>query len=241
MATERRIPAKDSDFNSYLGTTVTALNTGTPNGAERLGLTTAEHNEWIDYFNQWSANYALYVNPDTRTKTITDQKNSIKEAFGNFARPLLNRIAASPNLTPSDRNTFNLPERDTTPTPRGPIYEAPIANFKSLGGGKMEVRVQRDTDATRASLHPLADGVELRYTILKENTGNNPPDPEREGDGMPTPEKCTHSQLSSTALIHLTFTTDLLGKRIIGFARWINLTNPANNSGWSEFFTGIIS
>ncbi|MCW5906675.1 MAG: hypothetical protein KIS94_02365 [Chitinophagales bacterium] len=236
MGERSRVPHKDSDFNTYINSTNTALNTGAPVGAERLGLSPTEHTQWVDYLNNWNLLYAQYSNPATRTQPITQAKNQLKADFAEFTRPLLKRIEGSPNLTLDDRGTFNLPEPDTTPTARGPILEIPSGNFKILGGGRLEVRARRTTDATRASIHPLADAVELKYFIADER-GTEPSPSGTESD----PDTFPHSQISSKALFVINFSAPQQGKRIVAAMRWLNLTNPANNSGWSDLFSTIIA
>lgn len=241
MATDRRVPKKDSDFNQYIHNTDEALQiAGPPTGAARLGLTTDEADEWHDYRQQWDDLYLLYGNPDTRTKTITENKNNLKADFADFARPLLKRIEGSPNLTTSDRSTFNLPAPDTTPTARGPILEKPDGNFKGIGGAKLQVRAKRSTDANRASMHPLADAAEIKYLIIENRAEPTPPVPTPPGSEF-DPDTFPHSLISSKALFVLNFTAAQQGKRIVAALRWLNLTNPANNSGWSDLFTTIIS
>ena len=92
-----RVPKPDSEFNLYIHQTDEALQiAGPPTGAARLGLSAVEAADWNNYRQQWDSLYLLYGNPDTRTKTITENKNNLKADFADFARPLLKRIEAVP-------------------------------------------------------------------------------------------------------------------------------------------------
>lgn len=238
MATGR-VPQKDSEFNTYIINTDDVLQeVGPPTGATRLGLSAPEATDWHNYRTQWETTYTAYSNPATRTSTITQAKNQLKDEFTAFSRMLLKRIESSANLTLDDRAIFNLPIADTTPTARGPILEIPSGNFVGLGGGKLEVRAKRTTDAARVSMHPLADVVEIKYTI--ENDPASPPMPIPPGSDN-NPDLFPHSQVSTKAQFVLTFSNVYLGKRIVAAMRWINLTDPANNSGWSDLFSTVIA
>lgn len=233
-----RIIQKDSGFDSYIRNTTATLLAGSPTGAVRLDLTTDQNTQWIAYHDQWVIIYPKYTNLSTRTKTITAQKNQLKRDFSNFAKQPLKRIDASENITPEDRDIFNLPLRDTTPTRRGAITDVPFGSLVGKGGGMMEVRARRESDATRSSKHPLADAVELRYLILNDST--TPPD-EGSGGDFPSPEDCRNSVSSKSALWRVSLGSAARGKTVLGYLRWVNLSNPANNSGWSMPMVGIIS
>lgn len=241
MAGSRRVPQKDSEFDSYIRNTAAVLAEGTPTGADRLGLSTEEATQWAEYTTSWVEIYAKYTDPAKRTTAVTNSKNAVKKNFTEFARIPLGKIDLSDAITSEDRSTFRLPERDTTPTARGPITEVPIGNIKGTGGGIVEIRARRTTDASRPSLHPLADAVELKYLIM-EDTNNDPnnPNPNRNG-GVPTPDDCPFTVTSKSALWRVDTGTKYLGKRMIAFMRWVNLSTPANNSGWSDLMTTIIS
>lgn len=247
MAT--RVPQKDSLFDQYLRNTTAVLEAGIPTGIVRLGLTTAQGNEWIAYRDQWIIVYPKYTDPAQRTTTIKDAKNLLKKDFTTFAENPLKLIEASGNITSADRGTFRLPERDRTPTARGAITGVPFGKLKGTGGGIMEVRVRREEDATYASMHPLADALEFRYLLI-DAPGSPPPPPEppagepeedNEDEVIPTPEKLPLSFTSKKAFWRMNLGTQYQGKRIIGYVRWVNLTKPEHNSGWSDLMTTFIS
>jgi len=227
-----RVPERDDKFNNYIRNTTAVLEDGTPTGAVRLGLSTEQQNEWLDYRDRWIELYPKYTNKSTRTSVVTKSKNDFKSAFRAFTKAPLQRIEASENLTTADRLVFNLPERDRTLTRRGAITDVPFGTLVGKGGGMMEVRARRATDANRCSKHPLADAVEFRYQIvpLDFNILNDAPEP----------LQCANVIMSKAALWRINLESAALGKRIIGYLRWVNLSNPANNSGWSNLMTNIV-
>lgn len=240
MSNDRRVPQKDSLFDSYIRNTSTVLAAGTPTGAIRLGLTTTQSDQWLDYRDQWIDIYPKYTDTAIRTKAITNTKNSVKKSFTSFAILPLNQIAVSPNITANDRLTFNLPERDATNTKRGGITDNPFGKLKGTGGGGLEIRARREEDATRSSMHPLADAVEFRYAIIDKSAAN-PADPADKGGDIPGADDLTLSSISKKSLWKISLGTKNQGKRIIGYLRWVNLSNPENNSDWSDLITTIIS
>ena len=247
MGGKTRVPQKDSEFDTYIRDTGEVLQTGTPTGAVRLGLSIAQATAWANFLADWIILYPKYTNPATRTTTITKAKNKLKKDFTVFAEKPLKTIEASENLTDDDRGTFNLPEPDRTTTSRGQITEAPIGSFEGKGGGLMKIRVRRAQDATRSSMHPLADVVEFRYIILDSPTSN--PDSPGPPNPNPTPVPLPNQQpkdfplvINSTkALWIMDLGVENKGKYLYGLLRWVNQTDPRNNSGWIVVINAMIT
>ena len=105
----------------------------------RLGIPGDVYVSWVNWDNRWAAKYAQYANEDTRTTTITHEKNNLKEDFTAFMQPVLNIIAASPNITEGDRTVFHIKKRDANPTPRETITTAPFVLPFALQGGGNEI------------------------------------------------------------------------------------------------------
>mgnify|MGYP001579323856 CR=1 FL=1 len=182
----------------------------------RLGLTDDEMEDWEEFKKEWEETYGLYVNDNTRTKTITNEKNAIKKDFTVFSEPLLTRMSGSAKITEADRLALNLPERDRERTPRAPITTAPDVALTPLEGGFIRQRQRVDADQTKASIHPLADGWK-RYMKI----------------GSPAPKnhiECPLIDVGSKALITFDGGVENDGKKIYAFYQWINMSNPANNS-----------
>lgn len=230
-----RVPRPDNPFDTYIKrTTDTLLTAGPPTTWSRLGLIQVEMDEWQGYRDDWAANWTLYKNPLTRTQGITTAKNSIKHQFIDFTTPLLNRILGSPNLTDDDRIAFNLPPADRSRSKRGKIIGTPFTTIRSIAVGTLRVRTRVEATDKRSALHPLADGVEIRYAILADNE-KEPAIPPR------TAEDCPYVVVSTRSLFNLSPGPRESTKRIYAFVRWVNLTNPANNSPWTDMIQAVIS
>ena len=126
----------------------------------------------------------------------------------------------------ADRTALNIPERDSEPTARGKIEVAPDVNITSLAGGFMKIRCRIDEDADRASMHPLADAIEMRYFI---------------GTSAPaTAEDAPNSFISKKALFTFEAGSENGGQRLYIFCRYMNLSNQANNGPWTTVHSGTI-
>ena len=224
------VSRNDPEFDQYIQNSTTHLLAvltpgGTPN-FERLGLSVAQKDEWVAFRDDWVIAYPKFTDLNNRTKTITDEKNKIKKDFIAFSENPLTTISASENITLADRNALNLPEPDREPTARGKIEVAPDVNITSLAGGFMKIRNRIDEDADRASMHPLADAIEMRYQV-----GTTPP---------PTAEDAPNTFISKKALFNFEAGSENGGQRLYIFSRYVNFTNQANNGPWSTVHSGTI-
>jgi hypothetical protein len=242
MAT--RVPREDNPFDKYLRSTANVLASGTPTGAVRLGLSTAQATAWALFLTNWITIYGKYIDPAQRTSAIKDDKNDLKAAFITFAEIPLKAIEISDNITNDDRKTFRIPKRDKVKTKRGAINDSPFGKLKSEGLGLMRVQVRREHDASRPSKHPLADAVEFKYKVIVPDSTPVPPPPfpppAPSDEDLPKPKDLPNSHISKAATWRMDLGETAIGKRIIGYVRWVNLTDPGKNSGWSDLLTTII-
>jgi hypothetical protein len=211
-----RVPQADSEFDQYIrNTTEYLLASSSPANWERLGLEQAEMDAWEDFLDEWKIKYPLYTNDATRTKTITQDKNDTKNDFTAHAQPLLDIMAVCRTINNTDRNTLRIPARDTTPTERSKIEDTPTVRLFSEPGGRIRVRCSVAADSSRASMHPMADEIQLRIKI---------------GDPAPASfEDCPSTYSSSSAIFDYQAGGANAGKRIYIYARYRNITNEAHS------------
>ena len=89
-----------------------------------------------------------------------------------------------------------------------------------------DARLVQIEDATRASMHPLADAIEMRYFI-----GTTPP---------ATAEDAPNNFISKKALFTFEAGSENGGQRLYIFCRYVNFTNQANNGPWTTVHSGTI-
>jgi hypothetical protein len=233
--TKSRIPLGLKAFDVYLRRVAPFLRTlvGTITNGERLGLTPAEVTQSTAYHDQWYTGtpsapgaYEAHSNPDTKTKTTRNTVVTIVKNYTKFMNPLLTRMGTSPVITESDRSILNIPVRDTTSTARGTITETPVVNINSFAGGRMGMRTRTSTDASRASMHKLADGIEVRFQV---------------GGTQPASAvDCANYVISSKALFNIETGINNGEKKFYCFARYVNFVKPGNNGPWGSLNTGSV-
>jgi len=169
-----RVPRTIVEFNGYIGITTNHLNAGEPKNAERLGVTEEELTTWTGIYSRWTPLYVLYSDkPNSRTLAVTAQLQALMDECYTFnqTKHILDRIAASPNVTVVDLQTFNImtgtAKRSYTVQP---IQESVITSIQLLGGGSVTVKCHAN-GSIRASIIDPADCVEFVYAV-----GTTPPE-----------------------------------------------------------------
>ncbi len=225
---QAKFQKKLEEINSYYGVSVPYIDAN----KTRLNVST-ENNDALQLLhsdpstgNGWTQLWALTINKATATEPVRRQRNKLRKVITAKLREIYFDIPESA-LTEVDRSTLRIFKRDAKPSARGKITTAPDVAFTPLEGGEIRQRLRVDDDATRASRHPLADGWERVSKI-----GGTPP-----ADASECPVNNTGTEALST--FNAGQKND--GKRIYAFVRWINLSNPVNNSPWSSMEVVTIS
>lgn len=135
----------------------------------------------------------------------------------------------SPLVSDIDRTNLGLTVRDTEPSPSLPITDVPIIGLKGLGGGDIEVRCRVTGDQSRTSMHPDADVIDYRFSMVK--SGDVPPE---------DPENCPKGNSQTKAKFVLRAGAKNAGKRFYGFFRWLNKRKPRQEGPWSNAQSVVI-
>lgn len=238
-------PIENNAFNTYYLTVFAYLNL--PANLARLLITPANLADLTAQKLIWDTLFPLSMSESTATKQNRGERNDLREEIETTLTDIYDDIPKSV-MNATDRSTLNLPLRDTVLTPRGPITDIPIADAKAVGGGAVKFRLRLTTDATRASRHPLADVIEMKYMLINPVTaagsggtgagsggGSTPGTPV---GTTPTPpptsaDDCSLSHFSKKAVFTVQYGASSPGKVLYCFFRWVNLSNSANNSGWT--------
>jgi len=221
-----RFPDKDADFNDYLVIIVPYLVAN----AARLGLAPTTLTILTELMADWVLKYPPSQNPDTVTKTITEEKAALRNSIETQLRIIYDDIPKS-RLTLTDRNTLNLPARDTTPTARPAIGTTPQTTIQAKDGRKIQVSCRVASDSSRSSRHKDSDGVEYRYTLAAAGGGAIP----TPGNPVPAPTSAVQVVDFSTKAVFVIQLADAdAGKVITVQCRWKNTTDPVKSSSWSN-------
>jgi hypothetical protein len=215
-------PTRDADFNSYVIISIPYLDTN----KVRLLISAGNVTAMLALKVTWDDIFPKSQDPNQRTTTITDNKNDARADIEDLLRSIYADIPASV-LTTDDRNTLNLHERDTTPTPRPAITTSPVAKLSSGPGARIDVTCRVDNDSSRASIHPDADGVEMAYIV-----GTTPP---------ASPAACNRIIVSSKAKFTVQADMAEAGKKLFAYMRWKNNTSEDKSGPWTSMLSATVA
>lgn len=236
-----RIPQKDELFNQYINSTADYLQqvdsgTGVPNW-QRLLLQPDEATQWEEFRTGWKELYGIVITnraKGIRDSNATKAKNDQRKAFTKWALSpeanKLNRIKNAPDVTAKDRAIFKMRLREKNPGPRPAITTAPAVGLKAGGGGIVIITCRVESDSDRASMHPHADNIEMRYILTSVDA--QPPT---------GPEECIHTYTSTRAIFRFEGGVGHPGKRLYAFLRWNNGSDKDKSGPWSQIVTIVIS
>lgn len=235
MSTTRaRIPGSIVPFNSYIEKTSDHMVKGNPvNNATRLGILEPELQSWISFRDEWLPLFPQYANKrNSRTLLITDQLHVIirkTKAYDKKHR-ILDRIAASPNVTVTDLTTFHIKSgplaKQSRTKPSKPISTLVAPEIVQIGGGKLSIRCNNNADS-RTAIIADANEVEFRYLSGAEApaSANDP---------------LLWQGVSTKARFTLGLGDENSGKTAYLYFRWANSRYPALAGPWSQLYAVLI-
>jgi hypothetical protein len=166
-----------------------------------------------------------------RTSGDVDRHRQMRKTYEKEIQIFINAwIRYNALITRDERIEMGVPPRDFEPTPRGKIDTVPVVELLPFSGGDIKVRCRVSSDQTRYSKHPLADGIEVKYTWVPK--GEMPP-------GEPADCKNALNSKKASFIIHCG--PGNAGETFWGFFRWVNLTNPENSGSWSKGLQIVIA
>ena len=99
--------------------------------------------------------------------------------------------------------------------------------MQPMGGGKVKITVRMQNDASRASMHPDADSIEMAYHI-----GTNPP---------ASPTTGTNLKVYNGAIHTFSAGTENTTKRLFAYFRWKNNSDSSKSGPWSNLVQVVIA
>ena len=195
------------------------------------GIPDSAVNQMISRRTAYEPLYYKSQEKKDRTAGDVDRHRQSRKTYEKELRTFINSyIRYNPAVPRDEKIAMGIPPRDIEPTPRPAISTVPVVEFKVLRGGEIEVTVRVTRDQTRPSKHPAADAVEVRYAMMP--VGELPPE---------KAAQCAGTQSSKKARFKIRLGEENAGKRLYGFFRWVNISNPANNGPWSDVQTVVIA
>jgi len=224
---KRYVPVKDKDFAVFQGNLVDQVVTNAPGWGIPAPSVTALSARRAEFEPLFAIAEKKTIRRSADVLAYRECRKTYEKEIRAFAKAWL---MFNPLVTDEQRREMALTVPDKNPTPRGKISGFPYIYLKAVGGGSIEVRAQLEKDATRPSMHPLADAVECRYTLVPK--GEMPPD---------DPESMPKTQESKKALFSIHCGAKNAGESFWGFFRWVNLTRPDNSGDWSKALQVVIA
>ncbi len=234
MTAGARIPRGIDDFNPYYTNAINYLSDGTPTtNAVRLGILAEELTELTGYATAWAPLYIKYS--DKKNSRTTAVKDQLLEIIGNVIgfdqdNHILDRIAASPNVTIIDLETFNIKKGSLQKTTRTvsstPISEPVTVTIQPIGGGSLTVKCY-STTGQRAAIYDGADSVQYTYQV---------------GDTAPASAEVAGltKELSTKASFTLALGSGSSAKNLYIYFRWYNTKHPELAGPWCSLQTTLI-
>jgi len=179
--------------------------------------------------------YTLWADEaKSRTKTVITSLTSNEKKIKKLLSAIYNDIPDSVWID-ADRDTLHrktgLPIVKTDK--KTAIKEQCFCSIELIGGGKIQLRFKSTTDASRASLPELADGVMIASTVSK------PLDKEEAGENelkyipLKGAEEAANFDFHSKASFELDFGSTNTGNYLQFFARWTNSKHPELAGPWT--------
>jgi hypothetical protein len=221
-------------MNNYLINTESYLLAGTPVlNWTRLGLLEDEMKQITAFRVAYNPLYIQYSDEtNTRTKAIRANLQSLLDNILEYDRGnrILDRIAASPNVTIDDLKIFNIKkgllQKSVHSTSVTPINENVTVTMQPLGGGLVLLKCYT-VSGQYAHIFSDADCVQYAYT-----TGDTPP--------ASVMETGLAFGLSSRASFNLSLGADQAGKKLFIYFRWYNTRHPELAGPWSALQNTVI-
>ena len=229
-----RIPRTIDEFNPYIVNTNAYLLAGTPTNWSRLGWVQGEMTQWTGFVTLWNPLYPKYADKKgSRTTAIKDQLLLIIKQCITLDKTnhLLDRIAASPNATIIDMETFHIKKgvlQDVVHTQmRSSNSESIVAALQPLGGGDVSIKCRTSHDSKRGSIADGADSVQYVFQV---------------GGTAPTgaDDAGLNKEISTHASFTLNLGTSASEKKLYIFFRWYNTKHPDLAGPWCSLQTTLV-
>jgi len=218
------IPRADSEFFNFQGTLI-----------KRAADNAAGWNipaPVMDKIQSSGAAYELiYQKASNKAFRNTSQVKSHRQkriAYEKEIRTFVNGfLAHNPALGDADKSGMRLRVRGKRPRSRPAITTAPMASMHPLGGGFIEISCREETDASRDSVHPHANGIYMSYKIG--------------GEQPLSVNDCTNNYFSTRARFIFQAGPQNEGKKLFAYFRWENTVDTTRSGPWNNLRQGVIA
>ncbi len=171
--------------------------------------------------------FTAILNVATRTsvdiRAHRDNRGTYEKALRKFVRE---NLSNNTKISNDDRVELQITIPDKIKSPRPKITDTVFAKAISLPGAQMEFICRTTSDSSRASMHPDADSLEVRYNI---------------GTAPASVKACTGTFISRKAKFILVLGEEAGGQKIYWYARWKNSSEDTKSGPFSGQQNGTVS
>jgi hypothetical protein len=164
------IPNKDADFANWIDN-FSAMITASPT---TYGLVASDAVVIAAVTAAWDTDYALAINPSTRTPTTVQQKNISKVGALATCRPYAQLIANNAGVSSSNKIALGLNPRTNPPTPVTAPTTLPVLSVSSAINQALVVRY-RDSLASPSVKSKPAGAVAMEFRTQTSATAITDP------------------------------------------------------------------
>lgn len=217
MPSSKPFPSKEADLNVYFQLAIAYL---ILNGT-RLLISAANITALTNLLNSWNDVYPDSQNKNTRTKSIVQNKDIIREKIMDLLRTVYDDIPNS-ILTVEDRNTLNITKKDYVRSPSPIPVTKPICQVDT--SRRLEHTISHtDEDGTQGKPAGVR-GCQIWYKV-----------------GAPAIDPSELSYLTTDTASPFThqFSGDLAGKNVYYWLRWENTRGEVGP--WSDVVMATIT
>jgi hypothetical protein len=218
------IPGPDGKFNDFQAN----LSTYVAANFEAWGIPQKALDDIAPIVTRWNNAWAIAKNKDTRSPADVKEKDLARKELDHAIRAFVKEfLANNSKVSNKDRTAMGLTVPSGSHSPRPAISTPPAVIFRAVIGGTLHVECRVEHDASRASMHPDADIVEIRYKM---------------DDPAPTNlAECTQIKTSTRGSFTMELGIENAGKRLYGFARWANESDNSKSGPWTNLFAVFVA
>ena len=215
------IPRPDADFNTWLSTFMSALNTRGP----ALGVTPAELTALQTARETWDTALGEHNELQVLAAAATQNKRQARESLESLARSTVRRLQTHPNIQDSDRLALGIGTRSATRTQAPAPSTHPVAQVDTSQRLRHSISF---SDETTPNSRAKPDGIRGCESWVKVG-----------GDAPASPSELTFLALATASPHVADYDGSDAGKTAHYMLRWAN--TRGEQGPWSQTVSATIT
>ncbi|HLG33472.1 MAG TPA: hypothetical protein VI757_01215 [Bacteroidia bacterium] len=186
-----------------------------------------EANDLAAAFNTYKPLNLAIRNKKTRTSQQVDDHVKGRTVAENLIQRIANEyIVSNSAISFSEKKVLGFNARTGERHERPRIEDTPFATMDAQPGSRIGFTCRRQSDASRPSIHPDADAVEVRCMV-----GNTAPS---------TVNDCVQKEISTRSKFVIELSPSQAGQKIFAFVRWRNNIHASKCGPFGDMLTTVV-